>query len=72
MGSSSKGRQAELGVGRGATARQAGALGSDGPGLGPLAGCPELITVLELGPHLHNGHNDNYSWVSAGGLVKHL
>lgn len=32
----------------------------DRPGLRSLVGCPEPITLLGLGPHLHNGHNNNY------------
>lgn len=45
-------RQAERQLG-------AGAVGSDRPGLGSLAGCPEPMILLGLGPHLHNGQNVN-------------
>lgn len=45
----------------------------DRPGLRSLAGCPEPITLLGLGPHLHNGHNDNYLvGLCRGRTVKHL
>lgn len=45
-------RQAERQLG-------AGAVGSDRPGLRSLAGCPEPMILLGLGPHLHNGQNVN-------------
>lgn len=64
--------QAERELGVGATARWAGALRSDRPGLRSLAGCPEPIIWLDLGPHLHNGHNDDYLMGLCRSFVKHL
>lgn len=51
----------------------AGALGSDRPGLRDLAGCPEPVISLGLGPHLHNGHNDDHLMgLCRRRFVKHL
>lgn len=51
----------------------AGALGSDRPGLRALAGCPEPVILLGLGPHLHNGHTDDYLMgLCRRRFVKHL
>lgn len=51
-----------------------GAWGSQSEGTEPelLGGRPTWVTLLSLGPHLHNGSNDNHLLGSAGEGSEHL